>query len=143
YKDGTTKVKGIAFAYGQTASKQTNFAVVRRAAVEYLLRGTPPEETIRACKNFHEFLAAYSKGPSILEVKKATCPSDPGEPVPDLVRYYLGKGDHHLYRRNSKTWTRIADSAGFAMANAVPLEWPHDLDYDKYLKMTNMLLEKL
>jgi len=143
YKDGSQKVKGVKFAYEQTTSKQTNFAITRRAAVEYLLYSTPVPTTIKSCRDIHEFTAAYSKGPTILAVKRAYTPDDPGQPMPDLVRYYLGTGQHHLYRQNAKGWTRCADSEGFVVCNEIPVELPQHLDYDKYIAMTNKLLEKL
>jgi hypothetical protein len=143
YADGTQKVKGVTFAHESTAAKQTNFPVAHRAVVANLLQGTAVEDTIRGCRNVHEFLGVYQKGPSISEVKLATSPSDGGEPVPDLVRYYLGRGDHHLYRKNAKSWTRVADSGGFVLANAAPENVPDDLNYDSYVAMANKLLEKL
>jgi hypothetical protein len=143
YDDNSLKVKGTHFAFEQTSSKQTNFAAVRRAVVNHLLYGTFVESTLKECRNLHEFLGAYSKGPTIQQVKKALNPQDPGEPMPDLCRYYLGAGDHHLYRRNAKTWTRCADTQGFVVANAIPLEWPQDLDYTKYVQMAESLLRKL
>jgi hypothetical protein len=146
YKDGSLKVKGVSFSYEPSAGKQTNFSVTRRALVENLMNDVPIEDTIYWCSNLHEFTAVYARGPSILEIKKALDPQDPGEPQPDLVRYYLGKdGDHHVYRRNARGWTRVADSRGFVCCNQMPtgIGLPRDLDHNRYIAMTENLLRKL
>jgi hypothetical protein len=143
YADGTTKVKGAAFNFEPSSSKQANLSIIHRAVAQKVFEDIPLEVTIRGCRDIHQFLGAYSRGPTITEVKRATGPSDPGTPLPDLIRYYFGAGDHHIYRRNAKSWTRVADTQGFAMCNQIPLEWPLDLNYTLYIALAQKLLDKL
>jgi hypothetical protein len=96
--------------------------VVCRALVENLLYGTSPEETIRVCRNLHEFTTVYSRGSAIQAVKLASSPDDAGQSMPDLVRFYLGGGQHCLYKQNAKGWSKVPDSQGAVVANHIGLQ---------------------
>jgi hypothetical protein len=74
--------------------------------VENLLHGTSPEETIRACRDLHEFTAVYNKGPTIRAVKLASSPDDAGQSMPDLVRFYLGGGSTTCTSRTPRAGAR-------------------------------------
>ncbi len=143
YADGSIKVKGIAFANESSASKQTNFAIVQKALVECLMNGVPMETTIRECKDLHQFVGCYVKGPSILELKSSPTPDEVGLVMPNLVRWYIGESGQTLYRRNIKTVTKIADSENFINCNKMPISFPDDLNYNQYIKMASTKLQKL
>lgn len=143
YKDGSMKVKGIQFAYESSIEKQSNYPIINKAVVLYLMDGKPVEDTIRECDDPYQFMSCYSKGPSIDTVKLAKTVEDEGREVPSIVRYYLGEhSQEQLWRRNAKGWTRIADTEGVVMANKVE-GMPADLNYKLYAEKAKTKLRKM
>ncbi len=148
FEDGSLKIKGAAFNYEQSISKQTNFPIISKAIVNQLMNDIGMEETIKSEKDIHQFLGAYAKGPSIQQVKLATSIDDPGTPLPNMVRFFLGQNPKpqnpkmNIYRRNAKNWTRIADTENAVILNKISC-FPPNLDYNSYLTKAKAKLTKL
>ncbi len=143
YNDDELKIKGVAFSYIPTISKQNNYPVIQKAIVNFLLNDVPLEITIKNEKNIHAFLSLYSHGQTITRVKIAHHHTDDGIDINFLIRYYMSKKDTgNLYRYNGKTWTRITDSKNIIIMNKIT-GFPADLCYDSYIELAKLKLEKI
>lgn len=143
YKDGSVKIKGSAFAYEKSISRSSGYPIINKSICDYLLNGTPIEQTIGDCDDVYMYLGCYSAGGTIEQVKLAKSPADPGIDLPKVIRYYLGVGnENNIYRKNIKSWLRVADTDGAVLCNKVT-GFPSDLNVKIYARKAQAKLQKI
>lgn len=136
--DGKVKIKGPWSEVGsQSGTKlDTNPVVlVCTDAVEALLsKGTPIEETIKNCKDFTRFISVRNA--------KAPGAHKNREYLGKVVRWYYAKGEMgsiNTVAHNSK----VADSDGAKPCMDLPLDFPLDIDYSRYINKTREILYEI
>lgn len=143
YDDEKLKIKGVAFAYEKSISKQLNYPIINKALVDLLINQTPIAKTIKNCNDAFMFCACYAKGPTIKEVKLSRSVEEKGIDLPAISRYYLSsKSENQVFKRNAKNWTRVADTDGIVIANKIT-GFPEDIDYEKYINKTEKKIVKI
>jgi hypothetical protein len=138
--DGTTKNKG---ALGNPwASGDVNFDCMRKTpsnqicvdAVEaYLLDGTAPRETIRACVDPRKFITVRKvQGGAVKD----------GEYLGKAIRYYYASGEEGeiVYARSGN---KVPNSDGAKPLMTMSDTMPTDVDYDRYEQEAGALLVAL
>lgn len=127
--DGGYKLKGT-FARGGLMKNPTNL-ICTTAVIELLQRGTPLEQTIRACTDVRQFITIRTvKGGAMKD----------GVPLGRAVRWYYATGVEGViqYKQNGYT---VARSEGARPLMILPDSVPADLDYDWYIQEAKDMLE--
>lgn len=118
-RDGGYKGKGI-FA-GNSLSKNPNFPIVPRAALEYFANGVTIEQTLEECRDIRQFV-------SLRKVTGGAIYRD--DEVGSTVRWYLStQGSPILYRKNAN---RVPQADHARLINELPPHFPNDVDLDAY-----------
>jgi len=121
--DGYVKAKGL---YAETTlSKGRSTPIVYKAIREYLLNGTPMEDTIGNCNDINEFVSARTvKGGAKYK----------GEYLGKMVRwYYAENGTKITYSTNGNLVPKTAEGNGVKPMMDLTNDIPDDLDYEWYL----------
>lgn len=104
-------------------SKNPQMTVVGDAVAEYILHGTPFEETIRKCTDPRQFLTV---------IKADAGAKWRDHVIGDVVRYYWSTdGDHVLYKESGR---KVAKTAGARPLVELTDKLPEDIDYDRYVE---------
>ena len=145
YKDGSVKIKGAAFAYEKSVSKQNSYPIINESIVKEILDGKPLEDTIEGCRDIHKFLACYAQGYTIEQIKLAESADDEGRNCPAVSRYYLStESKDKIYKKNAKSWITVADTEGIQLYNKIEsIDLPKDLDIKKYIEKAYTKLRKI
>jgi hypothetical protein len=132
--DKTTKKKGPYSEVGsQSGTKlDTNpVNLICSDAIEGLLaNGIPIEQTIKDCKDFTRFV-------TVRQVKGGAHKSR--EYLGKVVRYYYSKGEIGTINY-CLTGNKVPETDGAKPAMDLPKELPDDIDYNRYIKITNEML---
>ena len=126
--DGSVKQKGPYSKPG--LQKNPNGYICSMAVSEYLSKGTPIEDTIKNHKDFRDFVV----------VRNVTGGGVKGDVyLGKSVRWYYAKGETGViqYKKNGN---KVPVSLGAKPCMTLPDEFPDDIDYDKYIKMTKKIL---
>lgn len=127
------KRKGLFAKAGLQAKHDPTFDICSTAVIEYLLHGTDIEETIRACRDFTQFIGVKQVGKVKLPdgTQKEGGTKD-GEYLGKMVRWYHGEGERgFIAKRNG---ARVAGTTGAVPCMNLPEEFPDDIDYDWYVR---------
>lgn len=124
-KKAKVKTKGQFSPAGihQQDMHDPNADICSKAVIDYLLKGTPIERTIRASADITQFLRVrMADGGGTKD----------GKYLGKLVRWYYGEGE----RGDIKTekGARVATSMGAIPCMDLPDEFPDDLDYAWYIR---------
>jgi hypothetical protein len=133
--DGTIKVKGPYAEAGTQSGTQLDVnpvMLICSDAIKALLSvGRPIETTIRECKNIERFVV----------VRQAKAPGAA------YCGQYLGKVVRWIYTKNNNNYiqyvasgNKVANSDGAYPVMDLPNEIPENLDYDRYVELTNSIL---
>lgn len=139
--DGKAKVKGAGWTGRHEGDirtqlmKNPQFEIVSLAVIEFIARGTPLEDTIRACTDIRDFVRV---------VNVAGGGTWRGQYLGKVVRYYLGlDGEEILYSKPHETtgnYKKVSKSEGARPCMNLPDELPDDIDYDAYVAAAKELL---
>lgn len=126
--DGKIKGKGT---YAK-ASLQKNPAgtICTRAVTDYLVKGIPISTTVKSSTDITEFTYIRTvKGGAVYR----------GDEVGKSVRWYYQKGETGIitYQSNGN---KVPNSNGACLVNRLPSKFPTDIDYDRYIEISNDLL---
>lgn len=128
------KYKGVFSEVGSTSGtpldvNPTNLICVD-AIGKLLINNVPIEKTIKECVNIKRFL-------NVRNVKGGAHKN--GEYLGKVIRYYYAKGTlgtiNYIISGN-----RVADTDGAKPCMDLPLIFPDDVDYEKYIEITKELL---
>jgi hypothetical protein len=119
--DGRAKLKG-AYALESLAKNPVN-AVAIDAAVRWLVDGTPPGQTVRACTDTRRFVT--------LRTVKGGAIDQRGQYLGKTVRWYYARGVAGALRYQSNGYT-VPRSDGARALMELPAELPADVDHDWY-----------
>lgn len=136
--DGSVKVKGSWSEVGTQSGTQLDvnpvMLICSDAVKQLLSKGIPIETTILDCKDLTRFV--------IVRQAKAPGAHKNGEYLGKVVRWYFAKGELgtiNTVLANSK----VADSDGGKPVMDMPEEFPSDVDYGKYIRLTKGILEDI
>lgn len=129
--DGSFKVKGCYGKYGGKKNPQ-NY-VVTLAIMELIKNGTSVDEFIRNHDNILDFLTVR---------KVAGGAEKDGQLLGKIVRYYYSNVADGTFTY-VKSGNNVPATMGAVPALALPPSIPDDLDYDKYIDITNDVLYKI
>ena len=123
--DGKIKNKGALLSdTGLSHNPSNNICV--KAIEQWILKQIPFEDTIRDSRILKDFL-------TVRKVKGGAIYQD--NPVGSIVRYYYHTGsDDSIYYQLSGN--KVPVSEGAKLVQDLPDEFPDDIDYDKYLRLT-------
>lgn len=129
--DGKVKRKGV-FAE-PTLQKSPNNTICVEAIVQYLVHGTPLEETIQRCTDIRQFL-------TIRGVKGGAVKGD--TLLGKAVRWYYAVNEFGTlnYKTNGN---RVPRSEGARPIMSLPGVLPGDIDYNWYIREANALLTEI
>jgi hypothetical protein len=133
--DGSVKVKGPYSEVGSQSGTQLDnnpITLICSDAIKSLLsKGVPVEQTIRECRNITRFI-------TLRNVKSPGAHKD---------GYYLGKVVRWYYAKNIVgtintvgTNNKVPMTEGAKPCMDLPDEFPNDIDYKKYIKITTEML---
>lgn len=132
------KVKGPYSEVGSQSGTQLDTnptsQICSDAVKHLLLTGQPIKQTIIECKDFTRFITVRQC--------KAPGAHKNGEYLGKVIRWYFAKGELgeiSTVQANSK----VAGSEGGKPVMDLPQSFPEDIDYDKYIRMTNEILEDI
>ncbi len=143
--DDSTKGKG-AYANpwngakdpAEVLHKNPTGTICVEAAIEYLVRGTPVEQTIRACNDFRKFTTLRtSKGGAALLRE-----GQPNTFLGKSLRWYYATGDNGQMV-GVKDGNQVADSSGAICCNDLPEGMPDNINFEEYIRRANVILEKV
>lgn len=107
--------------------------IIPKAINLYFADGTPIEDTIRNCKDIHDFLT-YQKVGKQFYVEKA------GEKISRINRYYCSTNGFYLYKHRigediKSNGISMLKSSGVQIANNLNeiTEFPKDINYQYYI----------
>ena len=129
--DFEVKTKGVYAASGLQKSPQNE--ICAEAVTQYLVDGTPVEETVRNCTDIRKFITLRTvKGGAVKE----------GYTLGKAIRWYYAKGEtgEITYKTNGNTVPR---SEGAKPLMDLPEELPDDIDYDWYIRECREILMSL
>lgn len=133
--DGSVKVKGPYSEVGSQSGTQLDnnpiHLICSDAIKLFLSKGTPVEETIRACKDITRFV--------VVRNVKGGAHKD-GEYLGKVVRWAYYKGIHGTINYVS-SGNKVAETDGAWPLQDLPESFPEDqIDYDKYISLTKDIL---
>lgn len=115
--------------------KNPDRTIVYRAVAEFLVNGTPIEDTVRGCDDIRQFVA-------IRQVTGGAVWRD--EELGKAVRmYYSNEVDIEEALRYVKDGRKVANSGGCRPALNLPAELPADINYDRYIAEAYETLTKV
>jgi len=125
----TPKRKGVFAATG--LGKNPQGSIIQEAVVNFLTKGTPPEQTIKNCGEIHKFIMA----------RRVTGGAVWGDE-------YLGKSPRWIYSSDGSAiryitnGNKCADSDGAFPLMRLPADYriPAHIDYEKYIERARGLL---
>jgi hypothetical protein len=136
--EGDCKVKGPYSEVGSQSGTQLDnnpIMLICSDAIKLLLsKNIPIEETIKSCLDLTRFI--------IVRQAKAPGAHKNGEYLGKVVRWYYAKGELgtiNTVLANSK----VADSEGGKPVMDMPDDFPSDIDYEKYIRLTKGILEDI
>lgn len=136
-EDGEIKTKG---AYSKPGpQKNPVYEICVTAAVKHITEGVPVDETIRACRDIRDFIAART-------VQGGACLGDSDDAyLGKVVRWYMSKGSTSFIRtkkRDERTgnYKKVANTDGCRPLMDLPDDFPSDIDYDRYIEEAESIL---
>lgn len=140
-EDGKTKVKGPGWTGRHDGDMRTqlmknpNMEVCMLAVIELITKGTPLEQTIRACADIRDFV-------TIVNVKGGG--TWRGEYLGKVVRYiWSTDGDEILYKDPHPTtgnYKKVSKTDCCRPVMELPSDLPADLDYARYVEAAQRIL---
>jgi hypothetical protein len=139
-KDGEVKSKGAFAPAGpglkgaSGMKKNPNCEITIDAVVAFLKNGTPPEQTIRACKDVRKFV-------TIRTVRGGALDQD-GEYLGKAIRWAYGT-KHKTGLSYKLTGNAVPKSDGAMALMTLPDEFPDDIDFSWYVREASAILEDI
>lgn len=133
--DGKIKRKGAYAKAGVLENKHPDKTICAEAVTQYLATGKSIGATIWECKDIRQFLSVRAVTGGAVHVK-----SDGTTPyLGKTVRWYHARGnsEHLAYKSNGN---RVAGSSGVKPIMRLPDEFPEDIDYAHYVRVTLEML---
>lgn len=131
--DGKVKTKGV-FAYPGLAKNPQNM-ICTRAVIDFLTKGTPVGETVRASSDIREFLTVRTV---------AGGGQWAGMYLGKVVRWYYSNGvPQSVFITYRKNGNKVSRSEGSMPLMVLPDAMPTDINYDWYVREANALLCEL
>lgn len=143
FKDGSVKTKGAWIYKKRDLFKPAKYAVCSIAVLNYLLYGTPIEETIRNDRDIMDFVCCAKTGGTFQETIYRV--DDADTPTTSTNRFIASKGVKGvLYKVKDKSYHKVADCpSNCLLLNESIDEYDFDtlnVDYDFYIKYAHDLL---
>lgn len=119
----------------QQLMKNPQMTIVTDAVVDFLLYGTPLEQTVRASRDIRDFVTVVNvKGGGTWR----------GSYLGKVVRYYWSMdGAEILYKTPHATtgnFKKVSKSDGCQPVMDLPVEFPSDIDYERYVVQAREVL---
>lgn len=126
--DNKTKTKGAYALDSLAKNPHGDISVI--AVVEYLVNGTPLEQTIRSCDDIRKFVF-------LRKVEGGAMKND--EFLGKVVRWYYSTQDNTpiVYAKNGN---KVSESDGGKPVMSLPDTLPDDIDYQRYIDMAKETL---
>lgn len=163
--DKKLKCKGVFRESGLLENKHPDLDICAEAVCAYITKGVPTNATILACKDIRKFVRVRgAKGGAVWfrhGVDSIAIGTDTWE-TPDehgatcavkrtlVGGVYMGRAVRWYYARNSKdtiidgkSLNQIAGSEGARPVQILPVEFPNDINYQKYIDTAEDMLEEL
>lgn len=133
------KVKGMFIDYPQLG-KGLDCLIVPKALIKYFADGIPVEDTIKSCKDIHDFIA-YQKIGKQFEV-------DWGEykNINHINRFYYSTDGRFLMKRDAYgKIIKIDSTYGVTILNKIPKDYtfPTNINYQYYIGRCKKIIEQL
>ena len=131
-KNGKIKTKGCFGppAVSNLEAKNPQDEICNDALFAYVQHGTPFEQTIRECKDIRKFLTLR---------KVEGGPVKDGVYLGKIIRWYYGKNANGAIKYQSNG-NNVALTDGAQPLMALPVDFPKDIDYNRYLGKCESLL---
>lgn len=131
--------------------KNPQMPICSDAALAYIMDGTPPEETIRACRDIRLMVTVVNvQGGGIWsggEIGNIADFDGQAEYLGKVVRYVWGEGGAPIYYKkpHEKTgnFKKVSKSDGAMPMMELPDAFPDNLDYSRYVAETMRILEEV
>jgi hypothetical protein len=124
---GKVKTKGCFAAAG--LRKNPEYDICTDALAAYFKRGTPVDETIRACRDIRKFI-------SVRQVNGGAVKA--GKYLGRVVRWYYAQGEVGTINYKT-TGNKVPQSDGARPLMTLPAEFPGDVNYDWYVQKCTAL----
>lgn len=128
------KVKGVYAEFGSAQnsvlSKNPESLICNDAVLTLITKGTPVEETVRACRDIRRFV-------NVRTVKGGA--EKDGRYVGKAIRWYYAKGETGAIHYRT-TGNKVPKSDGARPLMVLPDNVPSDIDYDYYIRECNEIL---
>lgn len=130
-KPDGVKVKGV-YAPAALQKNPTN-EIVTTAVIEYLQKGVPVDETIRACRDIRRFVSVRTvKGGAVKD----------GRYLGKAVRWYYALGELGTINYQINGYT-VPRTEGASPLMEIPDSFPDDLDFDWYVQEATDTLKQI
>lgn len=132
------KKKGL-FVDTVSLGKGMQAMIIPKAINAYFADGIPVEQTIKECKNLHDFIT-YQK------VGKQFFVEQNGEKIANINRYYASIGGFYLYKhykdKPNDRGTSLLTKSGLRIVNDLTQikEFPKDINYTYYISEANNII---
>lgn len=118
---------------GKSIEKNPSTYVCIDAAINYLMKGVPLEETIEWCTDIRRFLKIRRvDGGAVYD----------GEPLGKAVRWYYSRNSKG-YIEYAKNGNKVAESDGAVPLMELPDRMPTDIDWDWYYREARSILREI
>lgn len=118
--------------------KNPQMTICSDAALAKIKDGTPIAETIRNCRDIKQFVTV---------IKAANGATWRGEYLGKAIRYYWSTDGEPIYdtvpHETTGNFKKIPKTDGAAECMILPDEFPHDIDYQRYIDETETILSDL
>ena len=132
-RKGAYTASGRGFPGAAGLKKTPDCEICSEAAIDFLISGTPAEDTVRNCQDIRKFVT----------VRKVTGGAvKNGQAIGKNVRYYYADDNPGplLYATNGN---RVPDSDGAEPCMVLPDELPDNIDYDRYVREAYAILDDM
>jgi hypothetical protein len=134
------KLKGM-FINKTKLGKGMEYLIIKDAVIDYLVFGTPIEQTIKSCKDIRRFLT-YQK------VNKKFSVEYNNELVQRINRFYASTDGAYLKRceivnGRRTNYETIVCASGVTLLNKLPTEMPKNINFAYYISEARKIIEKI
>lgn len=167
--DGKVKRKGVLanpwldpYAIRERLMKNPQMTICSDAALQFILDGTPVEDTIRTCRDFTQFITVVNvSGGGLwggIEIPAKLKNEEQADYearfglsdfayLGKVVRYYWGQEGAPIYYKkpheSTGNFKKVSKTDGCRPSMELPEHFPHDIDYGRYIAEANAILESV
>lgn len=139
-KEGKAKRNGVYRPGGVLSGpqgKSPNMDICADAAVAFLQKGTPLEETIMACTDIKKFIVVRGCSGGAVDLPEGVAIAD-GQYLGKVVRWYYGRRPGYIGQKG--TGAKVAGSDWATPVMVLPESLPIDINHQHYIAAARKLL---